>query len=239
MKTGSSSMSMSGSGAHSSTGAMGMHGGGATTMAGGSMTVAHGATNILPDWLAVLWTLVFLVVVVVHVRHVLDTRGERQVWHSGHVLMAVGMLFMFAPPSLDHFGIPPAFWQLVFANAAGATVLWMLAQLLAGRAVNRLWLVLGVDMAAMVYMWSPNGFVAPITWILVAYFAVQAFLWVTDRYRELDQRPLGGHAFSVNADGTLAAAAVAPLICERDLRPSMFAMTLGMAYMFAAMQLLM
>jgi hypothetical protein len=225
-------MSMPGSGGHTATGGMAMPG-------GGSMSVAHGATNILPDWLAVLWTLVFLATVVIHVRHVVDTRAERRVWHSGHVLMAVGMVFMFAPPSLDHFAIPPTFWQLVFANAAGAIVLWMLAQLLAGRAVNRLWLVLAVDMGAMVYMWSPNGFVAPITWILVAYFAAQAFLWASDRYRELDQRPLGGAPLSVNADGTLTAAAVAPLICERDLRPSMTAMTLGMAYMFAAMQLLM
>ena len=62
---------------------------------------------------------------------------------------------------------------------------------------------------------------------------------MTNRYRELDERPVVGSAPSVNADGTLTVATVAPLVCERDLRPSMFAMTLGMAYMFAAMQLLM
>jgi hypothetical protein len=33
--------------------------------------------------------------------------------------------------------------------------------------------------------------------------------------------------------------AAEPLVCFRDLRVSMFAMTLGMAYMFAAMQLAM
>lgn len=43
----------------------------------------------------------------------------------------------------------------------------------------------------------------------------------------------------VNAGGTLTATAVEPLVCERDLRVSMSVMALGMAYMFAAMQLLM
>jgi hypothetical protein len=241
MNAAGGSMTMTTSSAGSAMSGMSMHAGAGTTrmaMGGMSMTVSHGATNILPDWLSVLWTLVFLGVVVIHARHVLETHGERQIWHSGHVLMAVGMLFMFAPPSLDHFGIPATFWQIVFANAAGAVALWVTAQLLSARAVNRLWVVMAVDFAAMVYMWSPNGFVEPITWILVAYFTAQALLWVSNRYRELDERPIVGPALSVNADGTLTAAAVAPLICERDLRASMFVMTLGMAYMLAAMQVL-
>jgi len=186
----------------------------------------------------VIWTLVFLVIVVVHARHVADTSGERRAWHSGHVAMALGMLFMFAPASLDHFNIPSGFWQLLFANASGIVVLWILAQALTGRAVNALWAILAIDLAAMVYMWSPNGLVAPITWLLVAYFTVQAFLWVTNRYRALDDHAIINAHGRINADGTITASAVTPLICERDLRWSMFGMTLGMAYMFAAIQLL-
>ncbi len=201
------------------------------------MSAPHGATNILPSWLAVLWTLAFLVVLVLHARHVAETHDGRRWWHSGHVLMALGMVFMFAPASLDHFNIPTGFWQLLFANAAGLVLAWTLAQALSGRAVNMLWVVMAIDLAAMVYMWSPSGFVAPITWLLVAYFTAQALLWVTNSYRKLDNHTIvAGNA--VNPDGTLTASAVQPLICERDLRPSMFVMTLGMAYMFAAMQLL-
>jgi hypothetical protein len=206
-------------------------------MGGMSMSASHGATNILPSWLAVIWTLLFLVVLVLHARHVAETREGRRWWHSGHVLMALGMVFMFAPASLDHFDIPTGFWQLLFANAAGLVVAWTLAQAVSGRAVNVLWVVMAVDLAAMVYMWSPGGFVAPITWLLVAYFTAQALLWVTNSYRQLDRRAIvGGNA--VNPDGTMTMSAVQPLICERDLRGSMFVMTLGMAYMFAAMQLL-
>jgi hypothetical protein len=218
------------------------HGGGHSTSIGGmSMSAAtHGATNILPEWLAVIWTLAFIAIIVIHVRHVLDSDdGQRRIWHSGHVLMAFGMAFMFAPASLDHFDIPSGFWQLAFANGALAAVLWMLTQALSGRAVNVLWLVIAFDLAAMAYMWSPSGFQAPLTWLLVAYFAAQSLLWVSNRMRDVDHRSLFAGGVSVQPDGTVAMAAAGPLVCFRDLRFSMAAMTLGMAYMFAAMQLAM
>jgi Domain of unknown function (DUF5134) len=208
-----------------------------TAMGGMSMQAPHGATNILPDWLAVLWTLAFIVVLVVHARHVAQTAGERRWWHAGHVLMAFGMVFMFAPPSLDHLDVPNGFWPLLFANGAGVVVAWILARALNGHAVNALWAALAFDLAAMAYMWSPSGYVAPLTWLLVAYFAVQALLWATNYYRRLDRRALLG-GIRVNPDGTIAASGAQPLVCERDLRPSMTVMALGMAYMFAAMQLL-
>ncbi len=215
-------------------------GGGHSTSVGGmSMSAGHGATNILPAWLAVIWTLVFIAIIVIHTRHVLDSDGQRRIWHSGHVLMAFGMAFMFAPASIDHFNIPSGFWQLVFANGAIAVLAWMLAQALTRQAINVLWLVMAIDLGAMAYMWSPSGFQAPLTWLLVAWFAGQSALWVTDRMRDVDHRTLLGGGFSVTPEGAVAMSAAEPLVCFRDLRVSMFAMTLGMAYMFAAMQLLM
>jgi hypothetical protein len=216
------------------------HGSGhATSIGGMSMSAAHGTTNILPDWLAVIWTLAFIAVIIIHALHLRDSHGQRRLWHSGHVLMAFGMAFMFAPASLDHFDIPSGFWQLAFANGALAILAWMLAQAIAGRAINVLWLVMAIDLGAMAYMWSPSGFQSPITWLLVAYFAVQSLLWVTDRMRDVDHRTLWGGNFSVTPGGAVAISAAEPLVCFRDLRVSMFAMTLGMAYMFAAMQLAM
>jgi preprotein translocase subunit SecG len=217
------------------------HGGGHSASVGGmSMSAsAHGTTNILPEWLAVIWTLAFIAIIVIHTLHLRDTHGQRRLWHSGHVLMAFGMAFMFAPSSIDHFDIPSGFWQLAFANGAIATVLWMLAQALNGRAINVLWLVMATDLGAMAYMWSPSGFQAPLTWLLVAYFAAQSLLWVTNRMRDVDHKTLLGGGFSVTPGGAVAMSAAEPLVCFRDLRASMFAMTLGMAYMFAAMQLMM
>jgi hypothetical protein len=153
--------------------------------------------------------------------------------------MALGMAFMFAPGSIDHFDIPSGFWQLAFANGAIATLAWILAQALSGRAINVLWLVMATDLGAMAYMWSPSGFQAPITWILAAYFALQSLLWASDRMRDIDHKTLLGGSFSVTPGGAVAISAAEPLVCFRDLRVSMSAMTLGMAYMFAAMQLAM
>jgi hypothetical protein len=215
------------------------HGGAHSAVGGMPMSAGHGTTNILPEWLAVIWTLLFIGIIVVHTLHLRDTHGQRRVWHSGHVLMALGMAFMFAPASIDHFDVPSGFWQLAFANGAIAVVFWMLAQALSARAVNVLWLVMAIDLAAMAYMWSPSGFQSPITWILVAYFAAQSLLWVTDRMRDVDHKTLLGGGVSVTPGGALAISAAEPLVCFRDLRASMFVMTLGMAYMFAAMQLMM
>ena len=225
---GSMGMSMSHSGSHATAvGGMSMSGGG------------PGTINILPEWLALLGTLMFISILVVHILHLRDSHGQRRVWHSGHALMAGGMAFMFAPASIDHFNIPAGFWQIAFANAALAIVAWMLVQALSGRAINVLWLLAAIDLGAMAYMWSPSGFQAPITWLLVAYFVVQSLLWVSDRMREVDHKTLLGGNFSVTPSGAVAMSAGEPLVCFRDLRVSMFAMTFGMAYMFAAAQLLM
>jgi hypothetical protein len=230
-----SDMNMSGMG-H---GGSGMSAGHSSTSVGGiSINAVHGTTNILPEWLAVIWTLMFIAIVVIHTRHVLDSQSQRRIWHSGHVLMAIGMAFMFAPSSIDYFNIPSGFWQLVFANGALLILAWMLAQALSGRAINALWLVMAIDLGAMAYMWSPTGFQAPLTWLLVAYFLVQSALWLSDRMRDIDHKTLLGGSFSVTPDGAIAMSAAEPLVCFRDLRVSMFAMTLGMAYMFAAMQLM-
>jgi hypothetical protein len=221
---------------------MGMQmGGGHGSVVAGGLSVGsagHGGTSILPTWLAVVWTLVFVAVFVVHTRHLRQTSGQRRLWHSGHVLMALGMTFMYAPASIDHLDIPRSFWQLAFAGGALVIVAWMLTEAAERRAINALWVVMAIDLAAMVYMWSPSGYRPAVSWLLVAYFAAQALLWVTDGMRSVDQHTLPS-AISVSPDGAVGAATAAPLICYRDLRVSMTAMTLGMAYMFAAMQLLM
>jgi hypothetical protein len=214
-------------------------GGGHGSAAAASMSLGgHGILNILPTWLAVIWTLVFIAIAVVHLRHLRESRGQRRLWHSSHVLMALGMGFMYAPSSIVRLDIPRSFWQLTFAGGALVIVAWMLTEAAERRAINALWVVMATDLAAMVYMWSSSGYRPAVTWLLVAYFAAQWLLWVSDRMRTIDHHTLRG-GLSVSADGAVGAAAAQPLICFRDIRASMSAMTLGMAYMFAAMQLLM
>jgi hypothetical protein len=219
---------------------MAMGGGHGSATAGGVSLSSggHGAPNILPTWLAAIWALAFLAIFLVHLRHLFETGGQRRLWHSGHVLMAIGMAFMFAPASIDHLNIPSSFWQVIFGVGVLVVVSWMVTEALERKAINPLLVVMATDLAAMVYMWSPNGFRAPVTWLLVAYFAVQSLLWGTDRMRSIDRYTLPG-AFTVMSDGSVGAAVAQPLICYRDIRVSMSAMTLGMVYMLVAMQLLM
>jgi hypothetical protein len=201
---------------------------------------AHGAvTNILPTWLAVIWTLVFAGVFLIHLNHLRETRGQRRLWHSGHMLMALGMGLMFLPASIIRVDFPRNFWQLAFAGSALVILAFVLTEVVDRRPVNVLWLVMVIDLAAMVYMWSPTAYRPGVTWLLVAYFLAQSALWASDRMRSVDQIRLPT-AVAVTPDGAIAAGvAAAPLICFRDIRVSASAMTLGMAYMLAAMQLLM
>jgi hypothetical protein len=76
---------------------------GHTSMPAAGMSISgggHAGANILPSWLAVIWTVVFIAIFVIHARHALDSDGQRRLWHSGHVLMALGMVFMFAAMQL-------------------------------------------------------------------------------------------------------------------------------------------
>jgi hypothetical protein len=225
-----------------SMGAMSMSHGSHTraSMSVGGMKTSIGAhgTSILPSWLAVIWTLVFVAILISHARHIQQSSGQRRIWHSGHVAMAAGMIFMYAPATIDVYHIPSGFWQIAFADGGLAALAWILAQALGGQAVNVLWGLLAIDMGVMVYMWSPSGFVAPVTWTLVAYLVWQSVLWITDRMRAIDHHTLWGSHASVTPGGEVAISAAEPLVCFSDLRVSMFAMTLGMAYMLAAMQLM-
>jgi Domain of unknown function (DUF5134) len=205
------------------------------------MAMGHGSA--VPEWLAFAAAAMFLVIAASHVRHLMRTSGERRSWHACHVLMAAGMAFMYASASVDSLGVPTAFWRLVFAGAGMLAALWALGT--ASRAPSPIWLLTSIDLGAMFYMWSAHPFVAPLSWLLVAYFVLAAAMWALDAYRQLDngapsvtwrmlpQEP-GGGALTVPVRAV--ATTSRPLIGELDIGVSMFAMALGMAYMLAVMQ---
>jgi Domain of unknown function (DUF5134) len=203
-------------------------------MPGMTMSGPGGGPQLLPVWLAVGWAAVFAAVLVVHARHALAESGERRLWHCGHVLMALGMALMFLPASLALSAIPAASWQEVFAGGAVMVIVWSAVQFARRRPVNALWPLLAVDLAAMIAMWSPGGWSGARAWPVVAYFGVQSLLWFSDRVRVLDRHPL---LVAFDIPGEAVAVRAQPLISRLDLRVSMAAMTLGMAFMVAAMQL--
>jgi Domain of unknown function (DUF5134) len=200
----------------------------------------HGIVNLLPEWLGIVGVAVFVLIAISHLRHLAMTSGERGPWHACHVLMAVGMAFMYAPAAIHPPAVPSVFWRAVFSIVGVVAALWALGG--SRRAPNLIWLLTAVDLGAMVYMWSPGSLVAPLTWILIAYLTAEAGLWAIDAYRRIDGgAPIIGLTVAPAGyeTGTVVLrAAPAALLGDLDISASMIGMTLGMAYMFVAMQLM-
>jgi len=213
------------------------------SMGGGHGAGAHMAPDLLPMWLGVLGVVMFGLIAGSHLRHLLMTTGERRPWHVCHVLMALGMACMFAPAAIDIQPVPAILWQLLFAVAAGATAVRWLAGWTGNASDNPLWLLTAIDLGAMVYMWSSGSFTPALTWVLVAYLVVEAGLWAVNAYRWIDAgSPIVGFgSLAPSSGGGIAVAGVASesLLGGLDIGLSMLGMALGMAYMLAAMQLMM
>jgi hypothetical protein len=183
---------------------------------------------------------IFAVIAVSHLRHLATAVCQRRPWHACHVLIAVGMVFMYAPTAINPLNIPARFWQIVFAVACVLAALWAMSG--TQRTPTLMWLLTAVDLGAMVCMWTPNVS-ASLRWVLVVYLSVQASLWALDAYRRVD-----GAAPVINFS-VLSAAAPAgvslpltvtraePLLGDLDISVSMVLMSVGMAWMFAVMQL--
>jgi hypothetical protein len=201
---------------------------------------AHHTVNLLPEWLGIAGVVLFALIALSHLRHLAMTNGERTPWHACHVLMAVGMAFMYAPAALHLPSVPMTFWRVAFAVAGVIAAVWALGG--AQRAPNLIWLLTAIDLGAMVYMWSPGSLVAPLTWALVAYLVAEASLWAVDAYRRIDgSTPIIGLTMApagIESGSVTLRAAPAALIGDLDISASMIGMTLGMAYMFVAMQLM-
>jgi hypothetical protein len=198
-----------------------------------------GGLDLLPTWLGVLMTVVFLAIFLNHLRHALESSAQRRLWHAGHVAMALGMAFMFIPASLDPFAVTPVFWQATFVGVLVLLAGWLARQALLQRSASGLWVLLAIESWAMLYMWSPGAMQTPLSWLLIAYLAAESGLWTTGRVLGVDRDflPSGGYDFAGGrGEGVLRVAATTTLACERDLRVTMTAMTLGMAYMVFAMQ---
>jgi hypothetical protein len=212
-----------------------------------TMVMGHGVTlhAVVPEWLGIAGAAMFLVIAASHVTHLIKTAGERRSWHACHVLMAVGMAFMYGPAPIDSLGVPPAFWRLVIAAAGALAALWALGG--GDRAPSPIWLLTAVDLGAMLYMWSAHGLIALLSWLLVAYLFLEAAMWALDAYRQLDDAtpgirwrmlPQESVSGALTAPAAVATTASRSLIGELDIGVSMFAMALGMAYMLVAMQMM-
>jgi hypothetical protein len=219
----------------------------------------HGV-NLLPGALCTVAVLAYLAIFGNHVRHARETSGQRRLWHLGHVVMALGMAYMFVPASAVPFTIADGRWQALYGIGLALVAAWLLCQALSRGGASGLWLLLAADLLAMLYMWSPGAMQGSLSWLFVVYLTAEALVWSSGRIVGVDRNLMPARGYSVSnaavgagagagagaresgrppahtGTGALSIAATATLACERDLRVSMSAMTLGMAYMVLAMQ---
>ncbi|MGH3438916.1 MAG: DUF5134 domain-containing protein, partial [Sciscionella sp.] len=190
----------------------------------------------LPLWLRIVATAAFGAVLVVHLWHIARCAGRERAWHSGHVLMALGMIVMFLPTS--GMIVSARGGQVVFAVAALGVGGSLLADAMRYRRVGALWVVGCVDLAAMAYMFvMPSAPAEWLTGLAVAWFALQAFGWATGRLGTMAD--LGGprSAEVVGAAGTeVSVCSAHRQVSDRSVRATLTVMSLGMGYMFLAMQ---
>lgn len=166
----------------------------------------------IPAPVAVVWSVLFVAVLVVHVWHAGVLRGRHRLWHLGHVLMAVGMAVMFWPGGSSTV-IPAGVGVVVYLAAAGFLAVSLVVVRARGAAVGTLWLVSVADLAWMAYMFATTGH--RLVWLSVlgvTWFAIQALGWAAGPLgRALESGALG--------DAGSVAPGSEPLVGQRTARP--------------------
>lgn len=189
-----------------------------------ALTAPAGAMSMgnrwLPTGLRVFAVVVYIAVVIVHVWHLRASAMTERAWHATHVLMALGMIAMFAPNG--QAVVSARLGKAVFTVATAATLAYMAAVVLRGRRLGWLWPVAAADLAAMVYMFAlPVPGFGWLTAVLIGWSVLQALGWLTGvlpARADLGSQPQSSRR-------------------ETSVRVTLAAMNLGMAYMFLAMTL--
>jgi hypothetical protein len=209
----------------------------------------------IPTWLGVAWTTVFATILIVHLWHVIVLTGRERLWHCVHVLMAAGMIVMFAPT--DRMIVSNGVGAVIFAAAAAITACLLVRQRAHRHNIGKLWLAIVIDLAAMVYMFvTMSTRLLWLTILVAGWFVVQAAGWSTGRlYAAFAHGGLGGPSpvlapAPAQIPVSAATAPVAPTAAHDQphhahqdnaahrtvIRATLTLMSVGMAYMLIAMQ---
>jgi LysM repeat protein len=181
---------------------------------------------------SLIWIPALCAVLVSHCGHMIRMRGEHRWYHCAHIVMLIGMLYMYAAVAFGLNWLPAPIWMIVYVATAVAIIAFMLVQCGQRHAFALLWVLALIQQAAMVYMWVPMAHWVPkLSYALTLYFALEATAWLTRAY----SKPLLANA--VVQTGGLAGMPLAPKSVFGNV--CMMIMAASMAYMFAGMQLMM
>lgn len=203
---------------------------GAMNPDGGSGMMAMSGPDLLPPVVTWIWLILLAFVLVFHCSHFLRMGGQHRWFHASHILMLVSMLYMYASMEYKWKWLSHSLQEWIFILTSLAIVIWMIMRIAKKAPFSYLWILALIMQAAMAYMWMPD-WVAVLTWILVAYYALETLAWLFGLIN--DTKGKG----AVGPGDTSAFVALAHPSVLANV--SMAIMAASMAYMFAAMQLMM
>ena len=188
-------------------------------------------SDLLSARASVVWIAALCAVLVFHCSHLIHMRGERCWYHSAHIAMLIGMLYMYAAVAFGFDWLPAQVWMILYAATSAAIIGWMLLQYIERRAFGPLWILALVQQGAMIYMWMPMTVWVPrVSYALAVYFGLETMAWLTRAFK-----PWSGNAVT-GASGPV----VIPLAHRSAFgNICMTIMAASMGYMFAGMQLMM
>lgn len=192
--------------------------------------------SLLSEWLRWPWVAIYAAAIMIHLSHAISVEGRQRAWHTGHIVMSVGMTHMFLPQHLK--AVSQTTCRILFAVVVILLAIWLLRAWISRRAVNLLWVILLLDMLAMVYMFAfSNVAITLVTVVLVVYFFGATIGWVIGWFDD-DGGRSGLLPFAIDPYPCSAPTCAEPLPGDSSIagRISLSAMAAGMAYMFVAMQ---
>ena len=190
------------------------------------------AQDLLSEKAALIWIGALFFVLVFHCRHLICMRGERRCYHLAHVVMLLGMLYMYASTAIRLDWIPTSVWITVYVVISAAIIGWMTEQFRRRGSFGNLWALALVQQGAMVYMWMPmNDWIPLLSYGFSLYFGLEAVAWLI----RASMQPSPAEVFAGSAGSDVVS--LAPRSVVGDICMTIMAASMG--YMFAGMQLMM
>jgi hypothetical protein len=188
--------------------------------------------DLLSPKASVIWLAALFAVLVFHCGHLTHGRGQNRWYHCAHVVMLLGMLYMYAFVAFGWHWFPADVWMLIYAVTSAAIIGWMLVRFVQRRSLSYLWVLALAQQGAMIYMWMPMAdWMAWLSYALAGYFTLETIAWLARAWN----KPV--HSSAVAGGGGSMAMTLQPRSAFGHICMSM--MAASMAYMFVGMQLMM
>ncbi len=197
----------------------------------GSMSMS--GPDLFPSWVMFGWIAALTAVLVLHIGYLLRMAGQHRWFHLAHVAMIVGMIYMYAMMEFKLKWVSGPVWVWFYTVTTAAILVWMIVRFVTRKPFSYLWVLALLQQAAMIYMWIPmSSWVPWFSYLLTAYFAVEALVWLVGRIS--DVKP--GRGFEVGPGPRGEAVRLGHTSFLSNL--SMAVMAASMSYMFLGMQLM-